>query len=258
MSDYNSYSKEWQNKRDSKTHFAHDYLEKPAMRKLTPDLKGKKVLVLGCGSGEECIEFAKEGASFVLGIDSSSELINIAKGQAEFNEFATSQVDFRCQKIEELNIDVKDFDFVYSSLTMHYVEDWTTTLTNIKKLMKPKATFLFSVHHPVKWGAETTRDKIGNKFVLGYYKSKLYNNDYSIYGDYLTPRKITDKLFGQLEIEHYHKPISLMFNEIKESGMMLKSMVEPLPIPESRVAKLDFFETYSRIPIFLILEVVNG
>jgi SAM-dependent methyltransferase len=255
MSDYNSYSKEWRNRRSSKTHFAHDYLEKPAMRKLLPDLVGKKILVLGCGSGEECFEFLEMCSSFVLGLDSSIELINIAKAQAEFKNYGSKQVNFVAQKIEELSLDVDGFDLVYSSLTMHYIEDWIVTLKNLAKYMKPEAKFLFSVHHPIKWGAETNRSKEENTFLLGYRKSKLNNLDYTIYGDYLTSRKINDKLFGRLDIEYYHKSISQIFSVIKESGMKIHNLIEPRPIEESRAIKIDFYETYSKIPLFLIIEV---
>jgi SAM-dependent methyltransferase len=255
MFDYNTFAKEWQSKRKSKVHFAHDYLEKPAMQALLPDLKNKKVLVLGSGSGEECFDFADRGASLVIGIDASSELVKISQDQAEFNDYNLSNVQFIGQKIEDLDLDTKDFDYVYSSLTLHYVEDWIDSLQKIQDHMKPGAKMLFSVHHPVKWGSETTRAKDENSFVLGYRKSKLRDLDYTVYGDYLTPRPVADLLFGKIEIVHYHKPISQMFQEIQKSGMKINQIVEPLPIPQSRRDKLDFYEVYSRIPLFIIFEI---
>jgi len=39
--------------------------EKPALFSLAPDLTGKNVLDLGCGYGENCMEFLRHGASKV-------------------------------------------------------------------------------------------------------------------------------------------------------------------------------------------------
>jgi SAM-dependent methyltransferase len=257
MLDYNTFAKEWQSKRNSKVHFAHDFLEKPAMQELLPDLKDKKVLVLGSGSGEECFDFLDKGASLVVGIDASSELIKIAENQAEFREYDFTKVEFICQKIEDLDLKIKDFDYVYSSLTLHYIENWVESLIAIQKYMKPGSKMLFSVHHPVKWGSETTRGKDENSFHLGYRKSKLRDMDYTVYGDYLTPRPISDLLFGKIEIVHHHKPISQMFQEIQKAGMQVNQIVEPLPTLQSRRDKLDFYEVYSRIPLFIIFEITK-
>lgn len=51
--------------------------EKPAIFSLLPELKGKKVLDLGCGYGENCSMFSKMGANKVVGIDvsQSSDLL---------------------------------------------------------------------------------------------------------------------------------------------------------------------------------------
>jgi ubiquinone/menaquinone biosynthesis C-methylase UbiE len=39
--------------RDPKSSVYHSYYEKPAMYALLPDVKNKKVLSVGCGSGED-------------------------------------------------------------------------------------------------------------------------------------------------------------------------------------------------------------
>lgn len=39
----------------------NDLLEQPAMKKLLPDLTDKRVLDLGCGFGNNCMDFIKRG-----------------------------------------------------------------------------------------------------------------------------------------------------------------------------------------------------
>jgi SAM-dependent methyltransferase len=251
---YDRYANSWASKKSSETHFAHQYLEKPAMYAKLPDLKSKSVLVLGCGSSEECLELAKRGATSILAIDSSQGLLELAEN-LDFSDFQDLQIEFSCQRIEELNLGSRKFDLVFSSLTMHYVEDWQAVLVNLKKHMNPEAKFLFSCHHPIKWGAKATRSKEQNSFILGYKKYKNPQHDFEVYGDYLTPRAIEEKLFGQLEITHFHKPISLILRIIRDSGFILLDLIEPLPLEETKRSKPDFWQTYSKIPLFLIVEV---
>ena len=255
--DYNQYAKAWIAKKSSSQHFAHQYLEKPAIFAKLPDLKGKKVLVLGCGSGEECLELLERGAEQIVAIDSSSDLIDWAKTQIvdpkiQFNCEDISSMDF--EKCLSVSDEEQKFDLVFSSLTMHYIQDWSRVLRQLKKCLKVGGKFLLSCHHPIKWGAESTRSKDYNSFILGYKKHKNPQKDFEVYGDYLTPRAVQEELFGRLSITHYHKPISLILKIIRDSGFKLLDLLEPSPTQESKDKK-DFYETYSKIPLFLILEV---
>jgi SAM-dependent methyltransferase len=270
MSSYNSYSQGWIQKKSSSQHYAHQYLEKPAMYAKLSDLKGKKVLCLGCGSGEECLELLERGASFVLGIDLSSELVDYAK-MVYADQIESGDMDFACGDIADLDNVLKNyfkqdlgdlgddfvyqFDFVFSSLTIHYIENWQKLFESIKTILVPYGKALFSTHHPIKWGAKTVRGKDSNSFILGYKKDKLNPNIYDVYGDYLTPRAIDDQLFGKLPITYYHKPISQIWKEILGSGLELSDIIEPLPVSETKVSKPDFYHTYSKIPLFLIFEL---
>ena len=79
LSSYDDRAREWAERIRSDNNFAHTYLEKPAMYRELPNLKGKSVLCIGCGNGEECAHLLKLGAKRVVGIDLSKELIRIAK-----------------------------------------------------------------------------------------------------------------------------------------------------------------------------------
>lgn len=57
----------------------HRFVEKPAMRKLLPDLHNKRVLLVGCGTGEESQLLSEYGAADMVGIDLSRESIRLAK-----------------------------------------------------------------------------------------------------------------------------------------------------------------------------------
>ncbi len=244
--------------RKSKNHLAHDWIEKPAMKSLLPDLKSQNILCLGCGSGEEVLELSQLGASYILGIDSSNELIEFANN----NYSKANKIEFKTAKIEDINESflekqsnkVTRFDLVYSSLALHYIEDWERLLDNLRSILEPNAQILFSVHHPIKWGSQSTKTKEQNSFLLGYSKNKLNSNSYKVYGDYMTTRQVDYELFNKIPIQFYHRSISTMWNEINNSGYQVLEFLEPKPIEEAK-SKIDFWEVYSRIPLFLIWKI---
>ena len=57
---------------------ANNLFEIPALFSLMPDLKGKRVLDLGCGFGEHCKRFVDYGAEAVVGIDISEKMLEEA------------------------------------------------------------------------------------------------------------------------------------------------------------------------------------
>ncbi len=199
---------------------AHDYLEKPAMYSKLPKLKGKTVLCLGCGAGEECAHIKSLGAKKVVGIDISKELIKKAKANYP-------DIEFHIMNLKELKFPDSSFDFVYSSLALHYVKDWIKLLKNINKTMKKGSVFLFSTHDPVFWGRD----------------------------DYLNPRKVNDIWFESFKVTYYHKPFSLMIKEIVESNFEILDCLEPKPLDTSRKIDKSFWEKKSKTPLFVIFEL---
>lgn len=51
------------------------------LQKILPDFQNKKVLDLGCGYGWHCKYATEHGASYVLGTDISSKMLEIAKNK---------------------------------------------------------------------------------------------------------------------------------------------------------------------------------
>lgn len=244
---YNNYSNQWQNKRKSGRHYAHDFLEKPAIYSYLNDLKDKKILCLGCGDGQECDVIIQKGAKKVVGVDSSLYLIEGAKFS-----YDNPKIEFLCSKLEDLDFPKNSFDLIFSSLTLHYIKDWESLFKNLNKWLTKNGKIVFSTHHPLKWGSQTTRSKDFNKFMIGYQKSKNPDFKDQIFGDYHTFRPIKDKFFGELEVVYYHRSISKMIQEIIAGGFKILDFSEPLPLPESQKLIPDFFEVYSKIPLFAI------
>jgi SAM-dependent methyltransferase len=264
MKSYNDQSNLWIKTKQSSNHLSHIYLEKPAIYSQLQS-NYQNILILGCGSGEEIEYFLRLGVKRIVAIDISSNLIEYAKQTYLpfwLEKYQDIEIQFICGDLNNFDFEIfgdGQFDLVFSSLTMHYIFDWIKILEQIKRVLRKDSKFLFSTHHPVKWGAKSDRQKEANTFTLGYKKSKTkskneINYDYQIFGDYLNFRKIEDKLFDKLDVTYYHRSIGQIFEEIKKVGMVMTNLIEPKPTIESKSIKLDFFETYSKIPLFLIIE----
>ncbi|TSC57032.1 MAG: methyltransferase type 11 [Parcubacteria group bacterium Gr01-1014_18] len=94
---YNDNSQQYsEHVRNPEESLYHAYYEKPAMYALLPDLKGKKVLSLACGSGEDSHYLKTMGAEISCGIGISEKLIKIAK-------FSYSDCDFKVMDMEKLD-----------------------------------------------------------------------------------------------------------------------------------------------------------
>lgn len=244
---YNNHAYLWAGKMRSGKNNAHLYLEKPAMITKLPDLTGKTVLCLGCGSGEEVEIILAKNPKKIVGIDISEKLIEIAKS-------TYPDIEFYTMDMEQLHFDSEVFDYVYSSLTLHYVEDWSKTLHEVYRVMKPGGLFLFSTHHPLKWGAEQVKRDGKHLHIIGIEKGDS-KSDYTLYGDYLAITQGEAEWFDKLKIKFYNRPLSGMFTSLKESGFDIRDMLEPKPIEAVKDIDKRFWEIYNKIPLFIIWEV---
>ncbi|GAC1414142.1 MAG: class I SAM-dependent methyltransferase [Candidatus Doudnabacteria bacterium] len=243
---YNQNSERWAKRQRKGHNLAHEFLEKPAIYAKLPALSGMDVLCLGCGSGEECAYLKEQGANKVLGID-------ISKGLIEQARYTYPQVEFKVMDMENLSFEDNSFDFIYSSLALHYSEDWNKVLKPAHKLLKPGGKFLFSTHHPIKWGAQHNEENNKRLTLMGYSRSE--DGSFEVYGDYLNSHKITDNLMDGLKVSYYHKPFSEMVKEIVQSGFDIVDLVEPKAIASAKKEKVDFYEVHQKIPLFIIWEL---
>lgn len=240
---YNNNAEEYvRHVRDENDSVNHSFYEKPAMYSLLPELKGKSVLSIGCGSGEDCNQLSLEGGK-VTGVDISESLIKIAKD-------SYPQCVFSVMDMEKLEFDDDSFDFAYSSLAIHYLEDWTKALKEIYRILKPGSSFLFSCGHPVYSAAELTQadDEI-REHQLSRRKNKILEN-IVVTGDYVKRKSMN---FNDWII--WHKSIGEISADIAEAGFVIELIHEPKPLVKMKEIAPSDYAVLTKIPIFIIFKL---
>lgn len=223
--------------RDNKVN-ANNLFEIPALFSMMPDLKGKRVLDLGCGFGEHCKKFVDYGAEKVVGIDISEKMLEVA-----MVENSDSKIRYINMPMEEIAQLQEKFDVVVSSLAFHYVEDFGGVVRNVYNLLDENGVFIFSQEHPLctchsgsnRW----TRDENGNKLHLNL-------ADYGVEGE-------RESAWFVENVKKYHRTFSTIINTLIEEGFTIEKMVEPLPTDELLEKYPDYKDLFHK-PDFLLIK----
>lgn len=90
----------FKNIRASELNF-NDVIETPIITAMLPELKGKKILDIGCGMGQHVMQYAKSGALSVLGIDISEKMLKYARENNIADNIAYRKMAF--EDLDQLN-----------------------------------------------------------------------------------------------------------------------------------------------------------
>ncbi len=118
--------------------------EWPALQALMPDMRGLRVADLGCGFGWFCRWAADHGATQVLGLDVSENMLAQA---AEAN--SAPAIIYARADLERLDLPESGFDLIYSSLALHYVEDLAGLLRSVHRAVVRGGHLVVSIEHPI-------------------------------------------------------------------------------------------------------------
>jgi SAM-dependent methyltransferase len=118
--------------------------EWPALRALLPALGGLRVLDLGCGFGWFSRWARQNGASRVLAIDVSRNMLMRARAETHDPAICYLRAD-----LERLRLQSGSFDLVFSSLALHYVKNLRGLMWKARCSLGAGGRLVFSVEHPI-------------------------------------------------------------------------------------------------------------
>jgi len=214
-------------------------LEVPAVRRLLPDLYGKRVLDLGCGFGDLARYARRSGAASVMALDVSARMIEEARRLTN-----DSNITYVRGAIEDYVPAPDSFDLVVSSMALHYVLDYRTVAQRAFDALRPCGRFVFSVEHPI-----CTANPVG------WISDGLGSALYWPLDRYHEEGRRNTKWFVDGVIK-YHRTVATYVNTLLATGFELECLDEPVPTPEASVGRPEL-QAHCRRPPILVLACVH-
>jgi ubiquinone/menaquinone biosynthesis C-methylase UbiE len=209
--------------------------EWPALRALLPDLRGAKVLDLGCGFGWFCRWAATHGAAQVTGMDVSEKMLARARAEGGAPVITYVKAD-----LEGLSLPEASFDLVYSSLALHYVEKLDALMGEVHRSLKPGGALAVSVEHPMMTApahAVWSADPDGRTT----WPVSCYLEEGPRQTDWLTKG-----------VMKQHRTMATYLNMLPRLGFDITRVEEWGPSPEQVAAHPDFAPERERPPFLLL------
>ncbi len=179
---------------------------------LLGDMKGLRVIDLGCGGGQNAVALSKMGAE-VTAIDFSGKQIKQAELLAKLNNV---DIDFQVSDIESLSsFESQSFDIAISACAISFVKNIKRAFKGVHRILKSSAIFALSDMNPLQYILDETDDGV------------MFNTPYPQKPLLLKWSWEFEAIKRSPGFQHYVRPISAYHNSLVDAGFMVRKMLEP-------------------------------
>lgn len=183
------------------------YYTRPAILDLAGDVAGRRILDAGCGAGPLFASLRDRGAH-VSGFDFSSTMVGLARKR--LGEDADLRVADLSQPLPYAD---QAFDDVISALVLHYLEDWTAPLAELRRIIRPGGRLILAVNHPILYKMAHPE---GNYFAV-----ERWSEEYTFNGQ-------------KGVLAYWHRPLHAMTDAFTTAGFRVSVISEPYPAEGAR------------------------
>jgi SAM-dependent methyltransferase len=211
-------------------HYGPDIPTEAELR-LLGELKGKRVLELGCGGAQCSIAFAKQGAT-AIGVDFSAEQLAFARRLVEREGV---RVELRQGDLADLAfLRADSIDLAFSAFAFGYVEDLGRVFRQVHRVLKVGAPLVFSLPHP----AYDLIDDDSDEPLL-------------IRRSYFDHSPI-DYEWNGVPFTDYHHTIEDIYTGLLRASYRVDALIEPEPNPNGPRSR-DWRESFRYVPRTLVI-----
>jgi SAM-dependent methyltransferase len=203
--------------------------ERPGVIALLPEVSGRRVLDVGCGSGP-LSEWLEHRGAEVVGFDSSPSMVRAAEARAlPKASFHVADLGRRLTFLPD-----SKFDVAVASLVLHYLRDWVPALSELRRVLADDGVLVLSTHHPAR------------------------DIELSATGNYLATELLRDrweKGGHEYDVSFWRRPLTEMFAAFDAAGFDVQTLSEPLPLPECEHRHPDAWERLTTKPGFVFFRL---
>lgn len=198
--------------------------------KLLGNVKGKDVLEIGCGGGQNSIVLRKWGAQ-PTGIDLSQEQLKFARLLAKREHI---RIPFYHDTMEDLSrFRNNSFDIVLSAFGVGYADNLAKTFKEVYRVLRKNGVFVFADTHPMVGKGNIARHgKRRTWEISGYFSRRKHTWTWKI--EDKTARFIT-----------HHRTVQDYFETLVREGFTVERLLEPEPYP---LEKMTMKERQDKAP----------
>ena len=226
-------------------------IEWPCIKALLPDIKGRDVLDIGCGTGIFTFLLEQYGPAKLIGLDLSEEMLKLARGKAFKRESKASFVQGDAARLS----DYPDtpVDFIFSSTTTHYIENLSGFFSGISKTLKSGGSCIISMIHPVYSAqypiAHGDRFPTEDEWSIRYQdmRKRAYIQPWIEYNDAYENRLSCS----------YHYMFSDYINAIIQAGLTITRVCEPMPPEAWKETEPYRYESFIETPAYMIIKATK-
>lgn len=168
-------------------------------------MAGRRILDAGSGAVSAAL---RERGAVVSGFDRSVTMVELARQRLGV------EVDLRVADLAgRLPYPDGAFDDAVAALVLHYLEDWTVPLAELRRVLKPGGRLIVVVNHPI------IRKMVHRD--ADYFATSKWSEEYSFNGQ-------------QAVLTYWHRPLHAMTDAFTAAGFRTAVISEPRPAPEAR------------------------
>jgi SAM-dependent methyltransferase len=209
VNDYDSFAEAYD--AVTETNLVNGYYMRPAIVNLAGDVAGRQILDVGCGAGPLSAMLRDRGAS-VAGFDSSTRMLELARKRLG------PDADLRIADLAEpLPYADGAFDDVIAALVLHYLEDWTVPLAELRRVLRPGGRLIVAVDHPFAVDSEYVQETGGES---AYFQTRRREEEWT-FGGY------------RAQMIFWTRPLHAMTEAFTAAGFRINVISEPPIAPDT-------------------------
>ncbi len=210
------------------------------------DVRGLRVLDVGCGSGYFSRLLAERGAEAV-GIDWSEQMIELARHREDEQPLGIVYRQMDAREVDQ-HFEIESFDLVTGCMSFMDIADPTPALSAAARVMKAAGRLVMCNIHPIQttavrqWATDANGKRIGLT-VGGYFTTDRF---YCEWGEESYGEKVA--------VVQHHFTIGRWFEMIEAAGLRIVKLDEPRAT-EAMIAAQPQLAGNDLVPFPLLMEL---